>query len=367
MSELIQIVMPKWGLSMEEGTVSTWNFVEGDAVPEGAELADIETSKLLNSLETKQAGTLLRIVAEEGETLPCGALIAVMGEAASVGADEIDEFIAKFQPEEPEAEEDQESDTTATLRTTEVNGITLRYAEAGTGDEVVLMLHGFGGDLTNWMFVESELAADYCTITLDLPGHGGSDKVLPGSSSISDLAELVLAFIEKEQLGQVHLVGHSLGGAVANQVAKLGTARSLTLIAPLLAGAALDRSYMSDFIAVRRKRELRDVLTRLVFDPTAISREMVEDVLRFKRIDGVANGLEMLAESSKRLADEPSEATAMPALAIWGKDDAIIAPPNPDMLSEGMELHVIESCGHLPHLEMPAKMMGIVRAHLAAM
>jgi pyruvate/2-oxoglutarate dehydrogenase complex dihydrolipoamide acyltransferase (E2) component len=82
MADLIPVVMPKWGLAMDEGTVAGWHFTEGDAVQAGAELVDIETSKLLNTLEAKQPGVLLRIVCEEGVVAPCGALIAVLGAAA---------------------------------------------------------------------------------------------------------------------------------------------------------------------------------------------------------------------------------------------------------------------------------------------
>ncbi|MEQ8771494.1 MAG: biotin/lipoyl-containing protein, partial [Erythrobacter sp.] len=95
MAQLTALTMPKWGLSMEEGTLASWHLAEGDAVDEGTEIADIETSKLLNTLEAKQAGTVLRLVAGEGETLPCGALIAVMGEDGA-SAPDIDAFIASF-------------------------------------------------------------------------------------------------------------------------------------------------------------------------------------------------------------------------------------------------------------------------------
>ncbi len=89
MADLIPVVMPKWGLAMDEGTVAGWHFAEGDAVPAGAELVDIETSKLLNTLETKQPGVLLRIVCDEGGQAPCGALIAVLGAADAARPPEV--------------------------------------------------------------------------------------------------------------------------------------------------------------------------------------------------------------------------------------------------------------------------------------
>lgn len=363
MAELTALTMPKWGLSMEEGTLASWHLAEGDAVSEGAEIADIETSKLLNTLEARSPGTLLRLVAQEGETLPCGALIAVLGEAGT-DAEAVEAFIASFEAVEPDATEADEASAPA-FRTAEVDGLTLRYAEAGAGAETVLLLHGFGGDSGNWMFVSEDLARDHRVIALDLPGHGGSDKDLPGSGSLGDIAGHVRRFIEAGGLGAVHLVGHSFGGAVAERVAASCEARSLTLIAPLLPGCALNRAYIADFTEAKRKRELREVLTRLVADAEAISRDMVEDVLRYKRLDGVAEALARLGEVAGDIADADPRAPAMPALAIWGEADRIIPPASGGKLGKGSTVEIVASAGHLPHLERAAETARLVRANIA--
>jgi len=363
MADLTALTMPKWGLSMEEGTLASWHLAEGDAVNEGAEIADIETSKLLNTLEARSPGTLLRLVAQEGETLPCGALIAVLGDAGT-GAEAVEAFIASFEAVEPDATEAGEASAPA-FRTAEVDGMTLRYAEAGTGAETVLLLHGFGGGSGNWMFVTDDLASDYRTVALDLPGHGGSDKDLPGSGDLDDIAGLVRGFIEAGALGAVHLVGHSFGGAVAERIAGACEVRSLTLIAPLLPGCALNRAYIADFTEAKRKRELREVLTRLVADADAISRDMVEDVLRYKRLDGVAAALEQLGEVAGQIANETPRPLALPALAIWGEADRIIPPPGTDTLGERAERHLVAGAGHLPHLEAAAETARLIRRNIA--
>ena len=74
------IVMPKLGLTMTEGTVSKWLKNEGDAVKEGEPLFEVETDKLTNTIEATASGTLLKILAKEGNTLPCLAGVAVIGE-----------------------------------------------------------------------------------------------------------------------------------------------------------------------------------------------------------------------------------------------------------------------------------------------
>ncbi len=74
------VVMPKLGLTMTEGLVSRWLKAEGDAVKEGEPLFEVETDKLTNTIEATASGTLLKILAKEGDTLPCLAGVAVIGE-----------------------------------------------------------------------------------------------------------------------------------------------------------------------------------------------------------------------------------------------------------------------------------------------
>ena len=75
------VVMPKLGLTMTEGAVSRWLKKEGEAVKEGEALFEVETDKLTNTIEATASGRLLKILAQEGETLPCLAGVAVIGEA----------------------------------------------------------------------------------------------------------------------------------------------------------------------------------------------------------------------------------------------------------------------------------------------
>ncbi|NUF38543.1 2-oxo acid dehydrogenase subunit E2 [Acinetobacter lactucae] len=95
MSEIKTLEIPKWGLSMEEGTIAQWLIKEGDSFNKGDEICEIETTKIVNVLEAPFAGTLRKILAKDGDTLPVGGLIAVCAESEISDA-EIEMFIASL-------------------------------------------------------------------------------------------------------------------------------------------------------------------------------------------------------------------------------------------------------------------------------
>ncbi|KJV40651.1 2-oxo acid dehydrogenase subunit E2 [Acinetobacter brisouii] len=92
MSEIRTLEIPKWGLSMEEGTIAQWLIQEGDSFTKGQEICEIETTKIVNVLEAPFDGTLRKIIAKDGDTLPVGGLIAVCAESSVFDA-EIDKFV----------------------------------------------------------------------------------------------------------------------------------------------------------------------------------------------------------------------------------------------------------------------------------
>lgn len=97
MAEIHPITLPKWGIEMSEGTVSAWHLAVGASAEKGAELVDIETEKIVNTLDLEVGGTLRRQLAQAGDVLPVGALIAVLADA-SVPESAIDAFVAGYKP-----------------------------------------------------------------------------------------------------------------------------------------------------------------------------------------------------------------------------------------------------------------------------
>ena len=102
---IFPITMPKWGIEMTQGTITGWHAAPGQAVGKGDTLLDVETEKIVNSVEAPVPGTLRRILADVGATENVGALIAVFA-APDVPDAEIDAFVTGFRPADTSFEPD---------------------------------------------------------------------------------------------------------------------------------------------------------------------------------------------------------------------------------------------------------------------
>src|SRR4029453_16894364 len=165
--------------------------------------------------EAGDAGLLRRRIASVGQTLPVKALLGIMAPPEVSDAD-IDVFGAGYVV--PVEAEEEEGAAASAYQFVDVGGIRIRYARKGDSPATVLLIHGFGGDLDNWLFNIDALSQECTVVALDLPGHGQSDRTLPGRT-LGDLARFVIRFLDAVEIRSSHLVGHSLGGAIAAQMA----------------------------------------------------------------------------------------------------------------------------------------------------
>jgi pyruvate dehydrogenase E2 component (dihydrolipoamide acetyltransferase) len=361
--------MPKWGLSMTEGTVVAWLVEEGAELAVGDEVAEVETEKINGVVESPAPGVLRRRVAGVGAVVPVGGLLGVIADAAVPDAD-IDSFVEEFQasfvPEEAEEEAGPAPETVA------VEAGNLRFMRQGEGGEPLLLLHGFGGDLNNWLFTAPALAGEHVVYALDLPGHGGSSKDV-GAGDLDFLARAVGQFMDSQELERAHLAGHSLGGLVAGSLALSAPERvgSLALVASAGLGDEINREYIEGFIAAERRRELKPVLELLFADPGLVTRQLVDDVLKYKRIDGVDEALRAIAsgafgEGGQRvvIAEHLAELD-VPVLVVWGREDRIIPAAYAERAPEGAQVHVLDGKGHSPHMEAAGDFNRIMERFLA--
>lgn len=361
--------MPKWGLTMEKGTLTVWHKQVGDKVASGDEVCDVETEKIANGVESPVSGVLRRKVASEGDVLPIGALLGIIADATVAEAD-IDAAVTKFQAEyvPPEASEGTEADQPQLI---EVAGRRVRHLiHRGEGDAVVLV-HGFGSNLENWLLNHAALCEGGHTVAaLDLPGHGESAKDVR-SGSLEELSSAVLAYMDAMEITQAHLVGHSLGGAVCLALVRRAPerVRSLTLLAPAGLGQKADGSYIRGFVEAASSKQLRPVMQKLFADPELVTRQLVNDTLKYKRLEGVQQALLTIAGAGIResfgLQIVSEIASRIPLSVIWGQQDAVITAPEPQAFGDaGIELHLLPGVGHMLMVEAADEVNRLIRAQI---
>ena len=359
------IVMPKWGLAMQEGMVAEWHIEPGAEITAGQEIMDIETSKIANVYESPVAGTFRKIVVDAGGTVPVGALLGVVAPASVADAD-VEAYVKEFNDNfDWDAAA---GDTGPEPETIDAGGTRIRFLKMGDADGTpVIFIHGYGGDLYSWMFNQGDLSAERTTYALDLPGHGGSTKDV-GAGDLGVFTEAVHAFIHALDIEKAHLVGHSMGGATALAFAaeKPNRVASLTLIAPAGLGTEINMDYINGFISQSRAKKLRGVLEMLVADPGSITSEMVDEVIKFKRVDGVGPALEKLRDGLMPGGKQGAElraslsTLAAPAQVIWGRNDQILPASHADGLPDGIGVTLYDDAGHMPHMERAAEVNELI-------
>ena len=348
--EIQKVTMPKWGLSMRTGKIVEWFVEEGDEVAKGDDLVDIDTDKIAGTLESTATGPLRKIIARADQELPIGATLALVA-PADVSDDAIAAAAADAEAElEALAAAAQAGDDGPQPESLTVDGRTISYLTMGEGDaDPVVLVHGFGGDKNSWLFVQQPLSGSRPVHALDLPGHGASTKDV-GDGSLDTLAGAVTGFLSSLGIERAHLVGHSLGGAVIATVARAEPARvaSLTLLSPAGYGGTPNAGYLRGFASAESRKQLKPLLGDLFADPGQVTRQLVDDLLKYKRLDGVPAALQsvlgtLLTDDDVQAIDTPAllDGVDVPVTVIWGAEDKILPKPEGvDNVPGGHMLHM---------------------------
>lgn len=354
------LTMPKWGLAMTQAKLVGWLVEEGAEVKPGAALVDIETEKVLSSVEAATSGVLRRKIAREGEVVRVGGLLAVIADPTASDL-EIDQLIGDFQARDiPESVEEEAADPVP--ETIDVGGHRICYLRRGEGPESAILIHGFGGNLHTWLLNHESLASRHSVYALDLPGHGGSSKQIR-DGTLSGFSELLEGFMDAMSVSKAHLVAHSMGGAVAILFALKNPERclSLVLIGSAGLGPEIDTGYIQGFIAATRRNDLRSQLEKLFTDSRLITRQLVDDTLKYKRLDGVEAALRTIAsqfcsnDSQSVILRDQLPVLRMPILALWGLGDRIVPVSHAINLEKHVQTEILTGYGHMVHMEAASK------------
>ena len=360
------LTMPKWGMSMTQGKVVRWLLPEGTLVSLETDVVEIETEKITGAVQSPVAGVLRRHVALPDHDVPVGGLLAVIADAETSDK-EIDTFTEQAAAEVTVEQSDAQ---TASPESILLGDRRIRYLKRGDGQPTVVLIHGFGGNLNNWLFNQEALAISRTVYAFELPGHGQSSKDV-GDGSLGTLVQCFLECFDAIGLTDVHLVGHSLGGAIAVALAHHAPdrVRCCTLIASVGMGTEIDTAFIDGLVQANRRKQLKLQLEKLFADPGQVTRQLVDDLLKFKRLDGVQHALQaiaaqMVADSRQTInvRDQLQQLT-MPTLVLWGQEDRIIPASHAQGLPDSIAVKVFPECGHMVHMEAASEVNRAIEEH----
>lgn len=240
--------------------------------------------------------------------------------------------------------------------------------EMGSAGTAAVFLHGFGGDHQAWRAIQPVVAMERATIAYDLPGHGGS-LAFPGPGSARAAAHAVLADLSGRGIERAHLVGHSMGGAVAALMAIFEPAKvaSLTLLAPGGFGPEINHLLLTRYAAATDAAALRACLEAMTGWFSPVTDDTVAHALSLRAAPGQT---ELLVEMAKGLAKdgiqgqlprERLEALEMPVSVVWGDLDNVLPVRQAQGLPPAFAVHRFADLGHMLPEEAPAQMAAILQ------
>lgn len=240
----------------------------------------------------------------------------------------------------------------------DARGTRIQVLHGGDGPPLVY-LHGAGG-AGEWSRVHARLAETYRVIAPTHPGFGDSAE-LPGLEAVDDFAFFYLALLDDLGVQQAIVMGHSVGGWIAAELATWDPRRVSRLILSAPAGLRRDGVQQPDLFAADAERSAQ--LT--YFDPTKApsgvpTPETMEKRLRDRATLARVGWNPYL--HNPRLAGRLFRVTS-PTLLIWGANDRLIPPQIGEVWAEKLpdaRLRLIPSCGHSINREQPDAVADLV-------
>ncbi|KAB1109601.1 alpha/beta fold hydrolase [Micromonospora aurantiaca] len=263
-----------------------------------------------------------------------------------------------------------------------VDGRRTRCRISGDGPPVVL-LHGIGRTLDDFTALHTALARDHLVLAVDLPGHGGSAP-LDGPHTLPALAAAVARFLDAAEVtGPAHLVGNSLGGAVAMRLAvdtprrvaslallnSAGFGREVTVALRLLAVRPLARLLLRPHPRIARRTE-----RAIFYDPAYVTDERIATALAAAGQPHAARVmLELVRDLGTWRGVRPQwradlldavAALDLPTLLVWGERDLVL--PAAHLAYARTRLpnarsHLFRDTGHMPQIERTAEVEALLR------
>jgi pimeloyl-ACP methyl ester carboxylesterase len=250
---------------------------------------------------------------------------------------------------------------------TTINGLKLNYELHGDSGEPLLLVHGYTGDITDWRHQLPVFLQSHQVLIVDLRGHGQSDALTDRSQyEIDHFVADVEALVDEVGFDRYHLLGHSMGGAVAQEIALRGAERLLSLTLHDTSDG-FDSAFMNPAVVAWRDYRFKtaeeqgmEAVAKLVTPfppPPHMPKERLEETqVRLSRMSidafiGAWHGLTDWQGTHDR-----AQAISTPTLVVYGDLDAGFLVDASKRLAKAIpnaDEAVIPECGHSPQYERP--------------
>lgn len=226
-----------------------------------------------------------------------------------------------------------------------------KYVEEGEG-EVLLLLHGLMGALSNWEDVVNAFKGKYRVIIPMLPLY---DLPLL-TTGVKSLAKFVHKFVKHKQLKNITVLGNSLGGHVG-LIYTLAHPEEVKALVLTGSSGLYENAFGGSFPRRESYDFIKEKVEYTFYDPAIATKELVDEV--FQTVNDRTRVIRILAMAKSairhNMAKELHKIT-IPVCLIWGKDDKITPPDVAEEFNKALvnsELNWIDKCGHAPMMERP--------------
>lgn len=255
----------------------------------------------------------------------------------------------------------------------DLDGLRIHYLDKGEGTPVVL-IHGYTSSTYTWKDQFDELSKKYRVIAVDLKGFGFSDKP-DGDYSRRAQGEVVASLLDRLQIPRAWLVGNSMGGETALNVAVAHPDKVLGLVLIDSAGIKVQgRTSLAPWylqmpvlgrlltaLALTSDQLVRAGLEKSFFDDSKVTDERVNAYYQpLKTQGGQLSATRARAQFELFPIEDRIPGIKVPTLIIWGAEDTLIPLEAGRKLNElisGSKLVIFEKCGHVPQEEMPERVL----------
>lgn len=239
-----------------------------------------------------------------------------------------------------------------------------KYIEEGEG-EVLLLLHGLFGALSNWKDVLNYFSPKYKVVIPLMPIFEMNILTL----SVEGLANYIFDFVEHKGFARVNLLGNSLGGHVGLVFIRKHADKVGSLVLTGSSGL-YENAFGASYPKKGDKSYLRERIKLTFYDPASTTDELVDEVYYTLQDKGKVLRILTMAKSAIRHNMRKELPTfTQPTCLIWGKQDTITPPEVAVEFHEllpNSELHFLDKCGHAAMMERPQEFNQIVDQFLSS-